>query len=38
MLGSQLSAIFANFGRKNWRFSKKNPDVMIKILHNLAFL
>jgi hypothetical protein len=35
MLWSQLSAIFDNFRRKNWRFSQKT-NVMIKILHKLA--
>jgi hypothetical protein len=35
MLWSQFSAIFANFRRKNWRFTKKN-NVMIKCFHKLA--
>jgi hypothetical protein len=35
MLWSQFSAIFANFRRKNWRFSQKS-NGMIKMLHNLA--
>jgi hypothetical protein len=34
MLLSQFSAIFANFRQKMAFFSK--PNVMIKILHNLA--
>jgi hypothetical protein len=35
MLWSQFSAIFANFRRKNWRFSQKNI-VMNKFLQKVA--
>jgi hypothetical protein len=35
MLWSQFSAIFANFRRKNWRFSQK-PMLWSNFLHNLA--
>jgi hypothetical protein len=35
MLGSQFSAIFANFLQKNWRFSQKT-NVMIKFLQKVT--
>jgi Fe-S cluster biosynthesis and repair protein YggX len=35
--GSQFSAIFDNFRRKNWRFFSKT-NVMIIFLNNLALL
>jgi hypothetical protein len=35
MLWSQFSAIFANFWRKNWRFSRK-PMSWSNFVHNLA--
>jgi hypothetical protein len=36
MLWSQMSAIFDNFRRKYWRFSKKKTMLWSKFLHNLA--
>jgi hypothetical protein len=36
MLWSQFSAIFANFQRKNWRFSQKT-NVMIKFLQKSSW-
>jgi hypothetical protein len=35
-MNSQLSAIFANFWRKNWHFSKKSNNVKVKFLQKLA--